>query len=1196
MLTRLLVLLVISLPLLVGASLAAAQGSPITGVPLAAPTVDGVQAQLERLETDTTLEDSAKEAARAALQEALADLRRASELAKETARLRALESEAPAKLESIRAELAAPPTTPKVWDENTSLAQLEQELAQAIASLEASRKLVADLQAESLLRSERRGVIPDRIAALREQLAAMQPPVRVEAEAPAVWEARLTRYQARKLALESEIEALRAELSSYDARQQLLPARRDLAQRKVVEGERLVEALQDAVARQRQAEAERAAREAQRLKREAARQHPVLQQYAAETERRATARLGAGSDPNGIDAAARRVSRIRALRADLDSRFTSVVQRLRASGLGRATGLQLRRLYEMMPDPLEVRRDLRSTRRALDDAEFELIELQEERSAQLSDVERVARELVSQAGVRQDDPSRAEFEAVARELVGARRDLLDQLIADQVRYRDQLRALEAELGELLKTAQQRRAFIEERILWVRSIDRDQAIDLGVLRSSLAWLAEPAGWRDVLTSTKAFVRGSLPQTLLGAMIAVLLWVLGVRGRRVLRRLGGRVARFRTDRFAYTLAAIGLTALIAAPAPFVLYALGWLLGRPQDQTELGLALGSAMRLGAIRLFPALFLYHAVRAQGLAEAHFRWPVSRTRPLRRALRWLVPISITSTIVTLTIDHAAPEPVNASIGRLALSVGLVALAFFLQRTLRSGVAQSSPLAESVTPSVVHRFRRVWRPLLIAFPVVVVLLSWLGFHYTAIRLEARYIETLLLILALIFADALLLRWLFIVRRRVAVEEARRRRAQAMAAPDASPHADKPAAPAPPAIDEDRIDLPAISAQTRQLFRAGVVVSFVLGLAIIWSEALPALRMLDRVQLWPDAKVTSAELTPALAQDPVPQGPGANAGEPAQTQDQPSITLPTQPAIDAGDGAPPGAPVTITLADVGLALVTLIATWLAFKNVPGLVEIILLQRLPLDAGARFALSTVLRYFIAIVGIFIAFNTLGITWGRVQWLAAAFTFGLAFGLQEVFANFVSGLIILAERPVRIGDTVTVGGVTGTVTRIRMRATTITDWDRKELVIPNKTFITSDVINWTLSDPILRVRVPVGVSYGSDVKLVERVLYRLAAESDRVLKDPEPQVVFKNFGDSTLDFELRVYVPDIEHLIPVQHELRNAITEAFREADIEIAFPQRDIHIRSVTEPFSLANPPGPGTSSRDEPGPGRPAPER
>ena len=223
----------------------------------------------------------------------------------------------------------------------------------------------------------------------------------------------------------------------------------------------------------------------------------------------------------------------------------------------------------------------------------------------------------------------------------------------------------------------------------------------------------------------------------------------------------------------------------------------------------------------------------------------------------------------------------------------------------------------------------------------------------------------------------------------------------------------------------------------------------------------------------------------------------------------------------------------------------------------------------DSFGLFAVAAILRYIIVIVGIVLAFGAVGVQWSQVQWLAAAVTVGLGFGLQEIFANFVAGLILLFERPIRIGDTVTVGDISGTVSRIQIRATTIMGWNRKELIIPNKEFVTGKVINWTLSDSVLRLVVPVGVAYGSDTGSVQALLREVARQHPLVLKKPEPVVLFGEFGESALNFELRVFIGDIDHLVGVRHDLHLAIDAAFRKAGIEIAFPQRDIHIRTCSE---------------------------
>ncbi|MGB9340513.1 MAG: mechanosensitive ion channel domain-containing protein, partial [Polyangiales bacterium] len=228
---------------------------------------------------------------------------------------------------------------------------------------------------------------------------------------------------------------------------------------------------------------------------------------------------------------------------------------------------------------------------------------------------------------------------------------------------------------------------------------------------------------------------------------------------------------------------------------------------------------------------------------------------------------------------------------------------------------------------------------------------------------------------------------------------------------------------------------------------------------------------------------------------------------------------------------------------------------------------------LDHGVRYAYSTIAKYVVVLGGLALAFDAIGIGWSSIQWLVAAIGVGLGFGLQEIFANFISGLIILFERPIRVGDVVTVGDVSGTVSRIRTRATWITAFDRKELLVPNKEFVTGQLINWTLSDAVLRLSIPVGIAYGSDTNRAIEVLEQVAKESWRVLRDPRPHVFFIAFGDSSLSFELRVFVRSAEQLFAARHDLNMGIDKAFRDAGIEIAFPQRDLHLRSLQADMKL-----------------------
>ncbi|MEF8701605.1 MAG: mechanosensitive ion channel domain-containing protein [Candidatus Accumulibacter sp. UW20] len=176
-------------------------------------------------------------------------------------------------------------------------------------------------------------------------------------------------------------------------------------------------------------------------------------------------------------------------------------------------------------------------------------------------------------------------------------------------------------------------------------------------------------------------------------------------------------------------------------------------------------------------------------------------------------------------------------------------------------------------------------------------------------------------------------------------------------------------------------------------------------------------------------------------------------------------------------------------------------------------------------------------------------------------------LAFGLQEIVANFVSGLIVLAERPIRIGDGVTVGGISGTVGRIRARATVVIDFDNKEVIIPNKAFLTGQVVNWTLSNQTTRLLLKVGAAYGSDIGQVQRLIPEVVRSNPDVLPDPASSVFFVAFGESSLDFEVCAFVGSFNQRRRVQHEINRGIAQMFAEQWIDIPYPQRDLHIRSA-----------------------------
>jgi small-conductance mechanosensitive channel len=262
-------------------------------------------------------------------------------------------------------------------------------------------------------------------------------------------------------------------------------------------------------------------------------------------------------------------------------------------------------------------------------------------------------------------------------------------------------------------------------------------------------------------------------------------------------------------------------------------------------------------------------------------------------------------------------------------------------------------------------------------------------------------------------------------------------------------------------------------------------------------------------------------------------------------------------------------VGLVITSAGVLYGSFLVSWILQKL---LMDQVLLKR-QIQWGVRHSIARLAHYFIVLVGFLLAISILGFDVTKLTIVLSALGVGIGFGLQSVVNNFVSGLILLFERPVRVGDIIELGGKWAEIKRIGLRATTVQTFDKADVIIPNADLITNQVTNWTLSNRQVRLCIPVGVAYGSDVPLVMKTLLECANANTMVIRGPEPQVLFLSFGESSLDFELRVWVLDADHRLKVKSELNQEIDRSFRAANIEIAFPQRDLHLRSVDDSVNL-----------------------
>jgi small-conductance mechanosensitive channel len=260
---------------------------------------------------------------------------------------------------------------------------------------------------------------------------------------------------------------------------------------------------------------------------------------------------------------------------------------------------------------------------------------------------------------------------------------------------------------------------------------------------------------------------------------------------------------------------------------------------------------------------------------------------------------------------------------------------------------------------------------------------------------------------------------------------------------------------------------------------------------------------------------------------------------------------------------------VTLLSILIFIMFLVGSVLLGRFVKNALQTRILPRFEIESGLRYTLSRITYYVIVTMGVLISFQFVGIDLSSLAVIFGLLSVGIGFGLQNITNNFISGLIVLFERPISVGDRVEVGGVEGDVIEINIRSTKIRTMNNISIIVPNQEFVGSNVVNYSHGDPSFRLDINVGVSYSSDLDKVLKALEDVAREHEKVMKEPAPQIHFTAFGDSSWDMQLRVWIPNVKERYIIRNELNQAIARKFNELDIEIPFPQRDLHVRSSIE---------------------------
>ena len=700
----------------------------------------------------------------------------------------------------------------------------------------------------------------------------------------------------------------------------------------------------------------------------------------------------------------------------------------------------------------------------------------------------------------------------------SRATVLTKLLEVNADYVVNLTNLELLYGDQLGERRQFYELLNKKLFWRRSATPLDWQWLSLLPGSVSWFVMEQPWTEPFVIWyQGLVKPVFPLFLLGIVVALYL----AGRRKVIQRLEygtNKIGNVTKDRFRYTFESLLGTILLALPVPFLLVVLAYPLLDSNEASLFGVGIGAALLELARWLFLFEFIRFLARPNGLAESHFRWRPSAIAALKRWLP-LLYLQLPCAFVFIVVWREGDEFHSGILGRAAFL--LVAMLFVLYCVRMFSPTQG--ITQQDDAKIQHWYQRWNRSVFwfcVFIPAALVMLSVQGYSFSAMEIMVLLYQTLMYGFFIFILEQVLMRWFAVVERKLAYARAIEKRDAQRKAKEQQEAAGA-SGEAMPELELPTLDVATISEQNRALLRVGAFSLFAVVCYLSWQDFFQAIQIFQEIELW-------------------------------------TYSVSTDTGVETH---------TVTLETLFAVTLALVISYVGVKNLPGLIEVMILQRLKVDSGIRFAITTTARYLVIAAGVMIVSGMVGLEWSKLGWLVAALGVGLGFGLQEIFANFISGLIILFERPIRIGDTVTINDLSGTVSQIRMRATTITDWDQKELIIPNKTFVTNQFINWTLSDSTTRVVIKVGVAYGSDTDLVNKTLLEIAQANSIVLKEPAPSAFFLGFGASSLDFELRAFVANFSKRLILIHELHTAIDKRFRDLNIEIAFPQLDLHVKHL-----------------------------
>lgn len=703
-----------------------------------------------------------------------------------------------------------------------------------------------------------------------------------------------------------------------------------------------------------------------------------------------------------------------------------------------------------------------------------------------------------QLGSKLDPVAYTEIHEDLVSLLEQQSQLLDTTIKLNEDYIRALGELEFTQRKLARLITEYRSYLDQRLLWIRTAPTPNLRTLTVIPSEIQKLFIGAGWLD---SWEVLVNGLVESAsyVLTIFLAVLLiWRTNWLKARV-DSINRKVASDKNTAISQTLMALLLVILRAAPWPLLLWAMAMQLSQQANGHDLSEALAIACNWAATPLFFLTAARIICRPGGLATQHFGWPEPLLFEMEKALTQLALALVPIGFVAVLMLFYSPIGMSGTLGRVLLIALMASVMVFFLRVFGPRSTILQQLVAFNPESKLVRRQYLWFLIALLVPALIFYLAFVGYAYTAGFLLGRLISTFLMVLVVTVLHQVFMRWLGLVQSRL---------------PAMLGKIHDNLDPVPGQLET--VDVEMLTSNSRTLINTAVGVTTIIALWSIWADVLPALSLMNEVALWSYNETVDNQLTR----------------------------------------------IPVTLADLGLAILVATITVIATRTLPALLEIILIQLIRMPSGDRYTTLTLLRYIIVAVGFLSAANIIGGRWDQIQWLAAGLTVGIGFGLQEIVANFISGLIILFERPIRVGDKVTVGDTMGIVTKIRIRATTIQTWDRQELLVPNKEFITSRLLNWTLSDQTSRIQIKADVVHGTDPQQAMALMLEASAEHPTILKDPAAFVTMEGFSDNAILLNMRCYVGSFDDRLDASSSIYQKLNEKFKQAGIKIASERRSL----------------------------------